>query len=364
MEHNHIVVPVVVAVDHKGVAACGTATRIEDGPPAIELVHQGSVVFGCGHVVATDGVHGGFILEVALQRALRRSVEKAVVVVVLGAAATIGGQVVAHLVGHTDVVHQGGYGVHLRRAAAAVEGIGHIVPVVGSVAEVGALGAVGVVGVGMRAVASGGMLPELHDLGRGSGHAARDYLVVIVVVLIFVLGAEVVVVGCLVPGGGHQGADTLQLRLRCRRRGGQLLPLCGHCGTLPLPGSRFHTFAHAVHPRAHMGRHAVYLECACKRIAQYGSAAVIGGYQHEVFAPAAKHIETRKRRLLLLQLGRCAGQLAVERLCYFQGRCAVHRACHCSTQSQHKGQQECNVFFHDINELVNNELVVYLSVPL
>ena len=94
---------VVVAVADEGVAAAGSAARVQQRVASVKFAHQDGVPFGGRVVEAPHGAKPRTVFEVLHQRCLRRLLDGAGTVVGAGAAA-VGS--VAHLHCHADVVHQ------------------------------------------------------------------------------------------------------------------------------------------------------------------------------------------------------------------------------------------------------------------
>lgn len=115
---------------------------------------------------------------------------------------------VAHIDGHTAVVHECGHGGTLGGCTGIGVGITveHIGPVVGGCPEIGGkyaviIGAVVAV-IGVAACSCSGPVVVFHKLCHSCGHAAHVGLVAAG------SGAKVVVWGYLVPSGGDQGTDS------------------------------------------------------------------------------------------------------------------------------------------------------------
>ena len=191
----------VVAVTHETVAARDIAARIKDGAALVEFVLQDSSVSALTVVAAPHNRHVRTVLEILHQRGLRRGTDSAIVVVVAGSTATIGSEAILHFIGHTDMVHQGSHGIDLGTATGRAQGSGHIAPLIGSVAKIGTEGAIVIVGIAVTAVASGGMAMVFHNLRRGGSHTTSNNAVVVVAFLIGIVGAQIVIVGSLIPCG-------------------------------------------------------------------------------------------------------------------------------------------------------------------
>ena len=303
---------VVIAVEHKAVSTALVPARVEDRALLVELAAKQGAVFGVAVEPALHIGHIGTVFEILHQRSLRRRFHRRAIGVV-GAA---GHRAVGHLVGHADVVHQGGHGVDLRRGARARQGVGHLRPLVGRGAEVGRQVVVGVLravhgargAVGMAAVARGGVVVVFHHLRRGRGHTARHRTLGIAAVG----GAEGVVVGALVPRGGHQRGH------RCRhhgRRHGAVEQLA------PGPGKRrllFHT-SHlqgrggyipgrvafpphyltlvTLEEAAYVRRHVLGHETVVDAVGQHGLHAVVAADEGETTLGGGEDVELRERSL-------------------------------------------------------------------
>ena len=111
---------------------------------------------------------------------------------------------IVHLYSNTHMVHQLGNSINLSLAAPPTDGVGHEVPLVGRV-EVGALGTEVGRAVSVGAVSADRMVPILHHLSLGGGHATGDGMGLVGIGI----GALLVVPWRLVPGGGHQRPHCL-----------------------------------------------------------------------------------------------------------------------------------------------------------
>lgn len=191
----------IVAVAYEAVAAGEVESGIDDGPCAVEVVFEecSPGVFADAVESAAEGL--GAVVEVLSDGVFDAGVVDAVAGDDVGAAAGGGGGVVGGE-GDAGVVHEGGYGLDFLLRAKAVEGVGHVLPIVGGVGEVGGEGAVGGVVVGFAAATGGGVVPVFHDLCHGGGYASGGGMGAG-----SVGGAEVVVVGALTPGGCEEWGD-------------------------------------------------------------------------------------------------------------------------------------------------------------
>ncbi len=263
-----------VAVAHKAVSARTALPAIHHGAAGVEVGHQHllpSPVAVVHHVVAVDG---GAVFEVVSQCRLGRGSSRAD-----GGSAAARGAVV-HLHRHAAVIEQRGHGGLLGGGACRREGGGHIGPVVGGAGKVGRqLPIIG--GVAVAARARGRMIPILHHLPHGGGHAAGDA----VVALIAVVGAELVVVGALIPSGCQQSVH----------HHGVLAPVAADGQAAPLGGdilgrdiARCTSLAYllfvAVQPLHHLRRDAFDRKGAAVRIAEDGTSRVVARHYHKAAA--------------------------------------------------------------------------------
>ena len=314
----------VIAVEDEAVATGGVAAGIEHRTALVQLGTQARGESGVTLVTATQHHHIGGILEIGHQRRLRRGHHTSKDVVVLG---TAGFGTVFHLVGNADVVHQGGYGVDLRRAAGSRETAGHLRPLVGGGAEVGGEVVVGVGAVrararravGMAAIAGGGIAVVFHHLRGGGGHTAGHSLPTSAVVV----GTEVVVVGTLVPGGGEHGTHGGEQRGLGHHTAGQGLPHRGHGGNTAPRGrgaSRRVTLAPAdllliaAQHIEHMRGDRLGLETVGGAVGQHGHSAVVATHQDESPLGGGEDVELGEGRLRgdILQRGDILHPLGAE----------------------------------------------------
>ena len=143
-----------------------------------------------------------FIFEVGAQRIVGCGLSGDAIAVGGGPAASRGRQSIVHLNSHAHMVHQLRHRVHLDAAASRGQLCRHVAPIVYRGAEVGAQRPIGGMRIGVGAIARSGMIPVLHYLCCGSGHASRHG-----VCSTRVLGTHVVIIGGLVPRGAQQGQD-------------------------------------------------------------------------------------------------------------------------------------------------------------
>ena len=244
-------------------------------------------------------------------------------VVAVGTAATVGADIVAHIDSHAAMIHQGGYCVNLHLRAGAREGCRHVCPVVGSGSEVGTLGSVTEAVVGVRTDARGGILPVVHHLGHSGGHAACYG----VLVVLLVIGAEVVVVGRLVPRSLHQrpyaafGGFAFAVLLKagpCTFDRGRGLCTCGTQGG--------NLFVVAREPETQLGREAVGLHGATHRIAKDGERRIVGGH-HDEGVVGHKEIDRghAEGRTGVFEKGGAISVLLEKMTCHSEGSLWVYR---------------------------------------
>ena len=155
-----------------GAVGAGVVHGLSEGKVLVDECAPAGFVIG----VAVGVVEGGVVFEVQFE-GLGGAGAGPVAAFTVGAATADGGGAVHHVHGHAAVVGDGGHGIFLVRHAEVLEAVRHELPEVGGVAEVDALprqagAAKGYIGVGVLSVA--GVVPVLHDLGHGSGHAAHD----------------------------------------------------------------------------------------------------------------------------------------------------------------------------------------------
>ena len=277
-------VAIVVAVANEGMAAVSVATRVKNRATRVELGTQKGTPPVRRVVLQPDRGHGGLVLEVFHQGRLGRCAETARVVERGGTAAAAA---IVHLHRYTDVVHQRGHSGFLGIGGGGSERDGHVVPIVGCRAKVGTqLPRTGMV-VAVRAVACRGVVPELHELCRGGGHAARRGAVDAD------SGALQVVRVALVPGGSNQRGDCI---VYPRKVGGILhnLPAGGWLivGTENLLERAYLTLIILV-PRRHILRHVLGYKTAGRRVAEDGDGHIVGRDQNKARLTEGEDIELR-----------------------------------------------------------------------
>ncbi len=187
------------------------------------------------------------------------------------------------------MVEQGGDGGDLGAVAEGGECIGHVLPVVGGILEVGALAAGLRAGVLVAAHSGGGPVPILHHLSHGGGDAAGDCF--------FTgpreVGTEVVVVGGLPPGGGHEGSDGGAVDGLGRRACQEQRPL--RVGRQRfVGGNSLYVCVVAIEPMAHVfGYRGVgILEGSVQGVAQDGQHTVVGSGNGEATAVDGEEVES------------------------------------------------------------------------
>ena len=193
----------VVAVADELVAAGGACAAIEEGAAVVDLVLEEGCPLGVGVGGPDDAGECGGVFEVGAEGVLGAGGVEVVALIhdVVGGAAVLVGGAVVHIDGDAAVEEECGDGGEVGAVADGGEAGGHVGPVVGGGAEVGALVAEILAGVAVGAHACVGPLPVAHDLSHSGSHAAGEGFLAEVVG-----GAEVVVVGILVPFGLHEGA--------------------------------------------------------------------------------------------------------------------------------------------------------------